>query len=207
MHRDPNVRERPWWVRWGPCVAAGSEPASDHGERPRSHTVELTPPARGQPAPESPPWATAHSSIPASALEVPAKSSSHGERPTATAPGHGPPGATERPCPSWTWVSPLQAEMGVQPNGVLLRGTSLGVQPPGSSETGYAWEFSAGGQGRGPDWLLGVSSQTNVVRLTGNHPGNGNIHVSGVCVNASPEHGGVTGGAGRAGAPALLRPS
>ena len=42
------------------------------------------------------------------------------------------------------------AEMGGQPNGILLRGISLGVQPPGSLETGCAWEFSAGGQGKGP---------------------------------------------------------
>ena len=50
------------------------------------------------------------------------------------------------PGPSWTWAPPLQtAEMGGQPNGVLLRGISLGVQPPGSLETGCA-----GVQCRGP---------------------------------------------------------
>lgn len=65
-------------------------------------------------------------------------------------------------------VPPLQAEMGVQPNGVLLRGTSLGVQPPGSSETGYAWEFSAGGQGKGPRLASrGLLPRQMGVRLTG----------------------------------------
>ena len=53
----------------GPCVAAGSELASEHGERPRSHTGGAdVPPAQGQQVPESPPWAAVHTAASAGQL-------------------------------------------------------------------------------------------------------------------------------------------
>ena len=53
----------------GPCMAAGSELASDHGERPRCHTGGAdVPPAQGQQAPERPPWAAVHTAASAGQL-------------------------------------------------------------------------------------------------------------------------------------------
>lgn len=101
---------------------------------------------------------------------------------------------------------PLQtAEMGAQPNGVLLRGTSLGIQPPGSSETGCAWEFSAGGQGKGPRLASrGLLPRQIGVRLTGTLGQREHPSLSASCFSRAWRS---DGRCRRGWRPALLRPS